>query len=236
MICYAFAIQHESEDFLKGMTDKESFSIGHLSCTVGRLGGQREVLVACVGMGLEAAGASTDLIFQYFRVKAFVFAGYGGALVPQLRHGTVVVSENFTTGAVLNFVRLLPDFQFARFCSTDEVITSPERRKEFADSTHCQVVDMETAAVAERVHSRELPFLAARAITDTFDSKVDAGVFNAAFNRQKCEPTPARLAFHLALHPWKIGPFRSFVSGLESARQNLTRFLLQLDSELPSAW
>jgi adenosylhomocysteine nucleosidase len=203
---------------------------------VGLLRGKREVVVACLGMGLEMAGQGAEIILEHFRLRGFVFGGYGGALVPQLHVGEVVVAENFTTDAILNFIRLLADFQYARICSSDELVITPERRQQFAEATHCQVVDMETAAVAEKVHGREVPFLAVRSISDAFDSRPPGEALAAAFDRKTLRPRPVRLALRLAAHPYEIGRMREFVRMLPMARAGLTRFLLQLDSELPSGW
>jgi len=84
MICYAFPLAHEASDLLKECTQKEQFSIGGLHCTLANFRG-RPILVALVGMGQIQAAENAAAIFMYFRPKALVLAGYGGALVPQMR-------------------------------------------------------------------------------------------------------------------------------------------------------
>ena len=81
-------------------------------------------------MGEAAASDNTHSLFEYFRLKAVVLAGYGGSLVPPLKVGQVVVSNNFTSEAVLGFLRLLSGFDFANFCTIDEVAGTPEQRED----------------------------------------------------------------------------------------------------------
>ena len=235
MICYAFATRHEGKDFVAALSVKDEFVLGSLRCVIGTLD-HRQVLVAYIGMGLGRAAASTETIFQYFRPKAFVLSGYGGALVPQLKRRQVVMSNNYTTEEVLPFVRLLSGFDFGRFCSTDEVVSTPERRAEYASATDCQIVDMETAPVAELVHGREIPFIAVRVISDEFQDALPAGALAAGYDPETDEPRPVRLAGYLLTHPGEIGTFRKFVSGLPAVRKDLTRFILELTEELPKSW
>jgi len=135
MICYAFPLAHEAQELLKVCTQKESFSINRLHCTMANFG-KRQVLIAQIGMGQAQAAENTQLIFQYFRPRAFVLAGYGGALVAPMKLGQVVVSDNFTSEEILPFLRLLSGFDFAGFCTSDEVAATPEKRDWYARKTH----------------------------------------------------------------------------------------------------
>ena len=136
MICYAFPLAHEAGLVLKHCTEKESFTIDGLHCTLGNLGSRR-VLVALVGMGEAQATDNTATIFEYFRLKALVLAGYGGALVPPMKVGQVAVSSNFTSEAVLGFLRMLSGFDFASFCTIDEVAATVEQRDMVCQSPRC---------------------------------------------------------------------------------------------------
>jgi len=235
MICYAFPLAHEADLILKACTKKESFLVGKLPCTLAHLDG-RSILVALVGMGTERARENTHTIFQYFRPKGFVLAGYGGALVPQLKVGQVVISNNFSSEEVQSFLRLLSGFDFANFSTTDEIIGTPVRREWQARKTQAQVIDMETAPVAEVVSTRGIPFMALRVISDEYQHVLPVGALAAGFDPAKGRATPLRLLGRLALHPGEINPFRKFVHGLTLARKNLTAFLRDLNNELPSSW
>ena len=65
----------------------------------------------------------------------------------------ILVSNNFTSEELLPFLRLLSGFDFATFCTADEVAGTPEKRDWYAHSMKAQVIDMETAAVADVVRA-----------------------------------------------------------------------------------
>jgi len=194
------------------------------------------VLIALIGMGEAAAADNTATIFEYFRVKAVVLAGYGGALVPPLKTGQIVISNNFSSEAVLGFLRLLSGFDFASFATVDEVVGTPAARDAYAQSTNSQVADMETGVVAEMVGERQVPFLAIRVISDEYKDVLPIGALAAGFDVGKGRATPFRLLGYLMMHPKEFMPFKKFVQGLTRARRNLTAFLEQLNNELPGQW
>jgi nucleoside phosphorylase len=235
MICYAFPLDHEAGLLLKNCTQKDQFTIDGLHCTLGNLG-RRHVLIARIGMGEAAAVDNTATVFAHFKLKAFILAGYGGALVPPLKVGQVVVSSNFSSEAVLGFLRMLSGFDFASFGTIDEVVGTPEGRDAIARATDAQVADMETEAVASFVAMRQIPFLAVRAISDDFQHVLPLGALAAAFDAIRGQPTPLRLLSYLAKHPGEIRPMGKFIGDLAIARKNLTRFLHTLNNELPAGW
>ena len=193
MICYAFPVAHEAELLLKKCTQRESFSLGQMPCTLANLG-TRQILIAGVGMGQSRARENTQKVFQYFRPKAVVLAGYGGALVQQLKLGQILVSNNFTSEELLPFLRLLSGFDFASFCTADEIAGTTEKRDWYAHSMKSQVIDMETAAVADVVRTREIPFLAVRVISDEYRTVLPSAALAAGYDPEKKPPhagTPA---------------------------------------------
>ena len=235
MICYAFSLAHEAKCILKDCTQKESFTVGRLPCTLANFGG-RSILVAIIGMGPERATEGAQTIFQYFRPKALVLAGYGGALVPQMRAGQIVISNNFSSDEVQPFLRLLSGFDFGNFSSSDEVIGTPAQREALACKTQAQVVDMETEAVANVVQVRAIPFIALRVISDEYKDVLPTRALAAGFDADRDRATPVRLLASLLLHPGEIGPFWKFVSGLGPVRKSLSSFLRLLNDELPPDW
>jgi adenosylhomocysteine nucleosidase len=235
MICYAFPLAHEADLLLKHCTEKESFSIDGLHCTLGNLG-RRRVLVALIGMGEAAAMDNTGTLFEFFRLKAVVLAGYGGALIPPLKVGQVVVGTNFTSEAVLGFLRMLSGFDFATFCTVDEIVDTPEKRDTYARSNNSQVADMETEAVAGVVREHQIPFMAVRAISDDYRQVLPTGALAAGFDAPQGRATPLRLLAYLVTRPSEVMPLKRFVAGLSVARKNLTMFLEQLNKELPATW
>jgi len=236
MICYAFPLAHEAESLLKLCSQKDQFTIDGVECVVGNLGLRTNVLIARIGMGEAAATDNTETIFQHFKLKALVLAGYGGALVPPLKVGQVLISSNLSSEAVLGFLRMLSGFDFASFGTIDEIVGTPEGRDEVARACEAQVADMETEAVANVVIPRQIPFLAVRAISDDYQHVLPVGALAAGFNASLGKPTPVRLLSYLAMHPGEIAPMAKFIGDLGLARKNLTRFLQTLNAELPAGW
>ena len=126
MICFAFPLAHEAGLVLKTCTEKNrspsTGSIAHWAISA---------RVACWSRSsawAEAQARTTpQTIFEHFRLKALILAGYGGALVPPMKVGQVAVSANFTSEAVLGFLRMLSGFDFASFCTVDEVAGTVEK-------------------------------------------------------------------------------------------------------------
>ncbi len=235
MMCYAFPLAHEAELLVSRCTEKESFTIDGLHCTLGNMG-RRHVLIARIGMGEAAAADNMGTLFDHFKLKAVVLAGYGGALVAPLKLGQVVVSSNYSSEAVLGFLRMLSGFDFASFCMIDEVVGTPEARAAYAHQTGAQVADMESEIVASAVSRQQIPFLAVRVISDEYEQLLPTGALAAGFDAKHARATPIRLLSYLATHPCEVAPFKKFVGGLSLARKNLTRFLEALNNDLPASW
>jgi nucleoside phosphorylase len=164
-----------------------------------------------------------------------VLAGYGGALIPALKVGDVMVSTNYSSSDMVSFLRLLKDFSFARFCTAGEVVGTPAERDRYARVHQSEVIEMETAGVAQIVEGFGIPFLAFRVISDDYQHVLPVGALAAGFDPVKGRPTPFRLLVRLAFHPWEIAPFSRFVRNLSTARKRLVEFLCQVNAELPSA-
>jgi nucleoside phosphorylase len=236
MICFAFPLAHEAESLLKLLKQKDRFTIDGVECSIGNLGLRPNVLIARIGMGEAQAADNTATIFQHFRLKCLILSGYGGALVQPLKVGQVLVSSNFTSEAVLGFLRMFSGFDFAQFCTIDEIVGTPAGRDEIARATQAQVADMETETVASVVSNYQIPFLAVRAISDAYDHVLPMGALAAGFNPSLNKPTPARFLRYIATHPGEIAPMSRFIGNLSLARKNLTRFLQTLNAELPAGW
>jgi nucleoside phosphorylase len=232
MICYAFPLEHEAEPLLKLCTQKETFFIGRLRCTLANFR-DRQILVALIGLGRERAGEQTETIFHFFRPKIFVLAGYGGALIPALKIGHIMVSNNYSSKEAVSYLRGLSDFDFGVFYTSDVIVGTPAERDRAARTGKAQVIEMETANVADLVHDSNSIFIALRVISDDYASVLPVQALAAGFDPVRGRPTPLRLLAHLATHWSDVRPFSHFVSNLSLARRSLTSFLRQLNDDLP---
>ena len=124
--------------------------------------------------------------------------------------GQVTLSNNFTSDAVQPFLRILAGFDFATFCTTDEIVGTPALREGYATSDpEPGRGNEDAAAVADVVVSREIPFLAIRVISDDYQQVLPVGALSAGFDPAKGRATPLRLLAYLALHPREFKPFNT---------------------------
>ncbi len=106
------------------------------------------MLIARIGMGEAQAADNTATIFQHFKLKCVILSGYGGALVQPFESRTGAGFVELHSEAVLGFLRMFSGFDFAQFCTIDEIVGTPAGRDEINRATDAQVADMETETVA----------------------------------------------------------------------------------------
>ena len=91
-----------------------------------------------------------------------VSTGFCGALDPALRIGDIVISGEGFRGPVTTCIR-------GAIWSEDRVAVTSEEKRQLRARTGAAVVEMESAAVAEKAREWGLPFRAIRAVSDTAD-------------------------------------------------------------------
>jgi len=180
--------------------------------------------LALTGMGEEAARQAARQVIALWQPEIIVSLGFGGALLPGLASGQLVLGASFghydpETGRLLKvegpapprpLVELAASLEAAGlptdigcFVSTPGIIHK-ERQGEPLRRLAQPVLDLETAALAGVAAAAGLPFLALRVITDT------AGEEIPDFLREGWEPGPGpslkqALAW-LAGSPRRLGP------------------------------
>ncbi len=232
MIAYLFAVRHEGALFERQLQKRKVEWAGGVRCVVGDLGEQR-IVCATLGMGPAQAARSVEAVLGRYPIQVAINAGYAGALVPQLRRGQIVVADNYTSEELQPPIRLVPDFNFARFCTAEEFAGDPETRARLAQQHHAQVVEMEGGAIAETLKAHNVAFAAVRVISDAVEDKIPAAAVMAGCSARTGRATPLRLAFHLLFHPHHLPAMIRTVLRLGPLRKRLTQFLLQLHEELP---
>lgn len=223
MTALFFAVEHEAATVLSEMTKTEHFLLCTVPVTVGHWQGQ-PVTTAIVGMGATTAKLRTEIFLAHFQPQRVILAGYAGALQADLKHAEVLVAENYLIGDWPQ-VRHLRE---AILSSATSVVIDRASRELFAQISGAQMVDMETAAVAEVVARSGLPFCSLRAISDTLDDDLPLAALASSFDLKKQTPTVGKLLSHLLHHPRDTRPFIRFVQGLTPARCALTRALREV--------
>lgn len=156
-------------------------------------------VLALSKMGPAAARRAAATLISRCRPQLLVSMGFGGALVPGLAVGDVVLGETFwhynpdtrklTAGArppaprplmqlgqALKTAGLTP--VSASLVTTTRIIHKKDQGEPLT-ALPCPVLDLETGVLAELAAAHNLPFLSLRAITDTAGEEIPEFLLNA---------------------------------------------------------
>jgi nucleoside phosphorylase len=231
VLALLFPTAYECELFCKKLRNPRSESIDSLHLTEGEFEGQT-LIVAVIGIGPRLSAERTRLLLSHKKVDTVVLAGFGGALIPAIHRGQILVAAPHSTPALVDYIKLLPGFDIARVHTHDTVVAKASDKKALAESTRCQIVDMETSAVANVVHQYQIELLVIRCISDESHEDLPAELLAKGYDYEKGEPTPKRMALHLLLHPVQGRQLKHFLDTLDEPRKRLTRFIETIVKEL----
>jgi len=168
-----------------------------------RLGGI-DVVTALTGVGTERARTATARLLASNDVSHVVVVGIAGAADPGLRVGDVLVPETMLDAATGAAYRASPlgDVELRGTLRTsDDLLVEPAAMLEL-HRAGVDAMDMETAAVAEVCQRQSVPVTAFRAMSDTVDRPVDAGVMTM-LDADGTANVGAAVRFILR-RPWRI--------------------------------
>jgi nucleoside phosphorylase len=231
VLAILFPTQFEADLFIKRLHNPRSESIDALHVTEGAFEGQN-LIVAVVGIGPALSAERTQLLLSHKSIDTVILAGFAGALIPAIHRGQIIVAAPYSTPALVDYIKLLPGFDIARTHTHDAVVATAADKHALAESSHCQIVDMETSAVANVVRQYHLEFLVIRCISDESHEDLPADLLSKGYDYVKGEPTPKRMAMHLLLHPLQARQLKAFLDSLDEPRKRLTAFLASVVKEL----
>lgn len=217
MIAITFAVPEESSRFRRLLTDTRKVRVGALRLLEGRFGSQA-VTVAHIGMGLEAAERNTSLLIESRKPERLIAAGFGGALLPELRIGDLVVDPRTWPAPDL------PECREGAIVSRPVPLETPAEKTQLARETGALAVDMETDAIAAVCAKAGVPLLGVRAISDGAGDALPVPL-PAWYDMKAQRPRPAVLVGYLLTHPGAILPFVRFLRSLPAAQRALAEFL-----------
>jgi adenosylhomocysteine nucleosidase len=149
------------------------------------------VLIAVAGIGAPAAGRAAAAVMKA-GARALVSWGYAGGLAPNLTSGTLVVPDRIlcTDGSVFDTDEGWREALLARIAGQHSVrrgtlLSSPliladeECKSRHFRASGAIAVDMESAAVARVAQAWNVPFLAVRAVLDTWGEQVPRALADA---------------------------------------------------------
>lgn len=153
-------------------------------------------VVVCGGVGAQPARRATEAVIALYQPKLIVSLGYCGALDDTLKVGElftphrVVDARDGSSAVAVQGKGTLVSFS---------EIASPAQKAQLGRSYAAQAVDMEAAAVGRGAETRNLPFIAVKAVSDAAGAKLPA---IARFLRPDGTMRTAAFALSCLLQPW----------------------------------
>jgi len=203
----------------------------------------RDVLLVQTGMGQERAETATKYVLERYAVGTMISLGFAGALTEELEVGDAVVcatlrpapgprqeatrtrSYSADDGLLRLAAQALEDTA-VRYCigtgvTVPHLVSSPEERRELGRAFHADIVDMESYWIAKIASEWQIPFVAARTISDTWQDNLPP--FDQMMTAE------GRLMWkeifsHFFRHPRHLAILLTLSQNARRARENLTTF------------
>ena len=174
-----------------------------------------DVALVVSGMGEDRAYAAAKRAIAALQPRAYLSAGYSGALNEDLKAGQLVIGESAFSAAHAGNAVYRSDVSLLKAalescgdCASGGLVTVPrtlvtdeEKRRTALSPGPSLAADMESAGCARAAHEDGVPFIAIREITDTFDEDMPVD-FNP-YTKDGGLSYP-RLILHVLTHPWVI--------------------------------
>lgn len=229
MIAITFALPAESLDFVRLLTRPVIHAHEGVESIRGQIHG-RSVAVFHTGVGKRSCRAHIENFLRQQRLKYLISAGFAGALDPELDVGNLLLSENFSSSALLGspHLDLASDGLFVgKLATIPSVIDSTPERDRWAEESGAAAVDMETEFIAAACADHQVPMLSLRVISDTRSQPFPVPP-DVLFNLEKQKTNFGRLALYLVTHPIALIRLNAFRQRIALARQTLTSALDKL--------
>ena len=242
MIAFLGALREEVSGLQRQMGLKELLA----GATCRLYGGEyrgKDILLAQTGMGRQRAETATELVLERHSVAALISFGFAGALTGELDVGDLVIcatlhcapgpaqkatgprsyasDEGLLRQATEALEGTTLRFRIGSGVTAAQLVRSPEGRQQLGRAFHADIVDMESYWIARIAADRQIPFVAVRAISDTW--RDDLPPFD-----QMTTPDGSvkwKEAFsHFLRHPQQLLTLLGLANNARRARESLTAF------------
>jgi len=186
----------------------------------------RDTPVAVTGIGPAAARQAAARVIEDDRPDILVFAGFCGALRPTLRVGDVVVPETVLDEAGRQWpCAILDSDRGGRLLTCGRLVATPDEKRHLAERFSADVVDMESAAVAELCANRGVPFAAVRAVSDTAGTALSPRLADLLSGGSV---SPVKAGWAVLRQPSLLGEFRRLARDTKTAAEKLADTLREV--------
>lgn len=127
-----------------------------------------DVVAAIGGIGAQSSEQATRVLVERYRPELLVSTGLAGALIRDLKVGTVIVPEfviDAATGAQYR-CETLDQGQAKAVLVTDVDVVGEHAKAGLAQRFHASIVDMEAAGVARVAREKGIAFGCIKAVSD----------------------------------------------------------------------
>ncbi len=175
--CVLFALRRESMVFRCAHRPLRRLNSAPCYAAVAGAGPHPFLLIE-TGVGRRAVDTAFDwLLAAVPRPRWLAFAGFAGALDPALRVGDVLLADAVVDAEGHCWPACLPaqswpGVQSGRLFTADRIVGTLEEKRRLAIAHAACMVDMETAAAADRCAQAGIPCCSIRAISDTADTSL----------------------------------------------------------------
>lgn len=229
------------EEEIKGLRKRMSVTrrLEHQGCWVweGTFQG-KEVLLARTGVGRRRSQAGATFVTGSYHPGAMISFGFAAGITPELKGGDVVVcsavyrgdsesKETISCDATLLDATLKVQRKNIRVVkgagvTVSRVLATKADKNAFAAALPAKIADMESYWVGQIAAEKGIPFLAARAVSDTVDDALPhlERLMDASGSWKK-----RKVLFYFLARPREAGRLAKLSVGVRRARQNLDRFM-----------
>lgn len=219
-----FAVPHEAallKQKLKFRWEKKKFGL-HLAEAQFK---GKPILFACLGMGGEAVKKNLSSLLDTYSFSRAIFAGYAGALDPQLEKGDIVVSDSLIT---------LPKVRIGKVISVNQVVATVEEKRKLFEKTKAVICDMEYETALAICQNQNILLHSMRSVSDTARENLPSEALGKSYDIAVQRAMPLALSCFLLKKPSMIFPFLKFVQGLAKPQKALAQTLIKILEKLSS--
>jgi adenosylhomocysteine nucleosidase len=178
-IAFIFALNAESGPLTDMLDGARYMKCPTFVERTGELEG-RSVVIAEVGVGVDAARRGTADCLAVHRPKWVVSAGFAGGLADGLNKGHLLMADEVvaSSGEAIAIDRkvdpasLASGLHVGRLLTVDRLIREPAEKRSLGTTHHAVACDMESFGVAQACREAGVPFISARVISDTVDDRL----------------------------------------------------------------
>lgn len=160
-------------------------------------------IVALTGVRPLHTAQLTESLLIGLRPSKVIITGFAGATDPAFKVGDVIVPERIIEGETRQEYRpTLPCHPWRTLYTSPTLAHRPADKKLILENFNAAAVDMESAVIAGRCEKKGIPWVCARAISDTADAELPE--FLMKLTHADGRPRIFSAAIHAIIHPSRI--------------------------------